>query len=210
MIKFIPNILTLMRLILTVVFLVMILYIPATPYKHSVLYIDAVFVLFVIAGLTDIVDGKIARMYNASSKFGRMLDPLVDKVLVCGGFICLAVIGQPRLFNFSTTMLAIIQWGIAGIITLREVVMTIVRHIAESRGINFAATPAGKLKMFVQSFAIGTILVKMAHFVEAAWGNWFTLIVLIAAVTITIISAMPSMRKKREQFAAKGRSLIEL
>jgi CDP-diacylglycerol--glycerol-3-phosphate 3-phosphatidyltransferase len=174
----------------------MILYVPAVRRDgDATLFIDAVFVLFLIAGLTDIVDGKIARMYNASSKFGRMLDPLVDKVLVCGGFICLAIIGEPKLFSFSAITLAIIQWGAAGIITLREVVMTIVRDIAESRGINFAATAAGKLKMFVQSFAIGAILVKMAHLNDAAWANWLTLIMLAASATITVISAISSVRR---------------
>ena len=188
-----------MRLLLTAVFLVMLLYIPTTPGQHITLFIDSVFVLFVITALTDIVDGIIARTYNASSKFGRMLDPLVDKVLVCGGFICLAVIGQPKLFNFSPFTLSIIQWGVAGIITLREVVMTIVRHIAESRGINFAATAAGKLKMFVQSFTIGTILVKMAHFTDAAWANWLTLVLLAAAAVLTVISAVPSFRRTNTQ-----------
>ena len=199
MIKFVPNILTIARLVLAIVILGMLLYIP-TYQKHETAaavsaYIDWLFVLFLVACLTDAIDGKIARSYNVASKFGRMLDPLVDKVLVCGGFIALAVIGEPKLFNFSPLTLSIIQWGIAGIITLRELVMTIVRHIAESRGINFAATAAGKLKMFVQSFAIGTILVKMAHFADAAWGNWFTSIVLIAAAVLTVVSAMPSMRR---------------
>jgi CDP-diacylglycerol--glycerol-3-phosphate 3-phosphatidyltransferase len=196
MIKFVPNILTLIRLLLTVVFLVLILYIPETQgQRGGTLFIDAVFVLFLVAALTDIVDGIIARTYNASSKFGRIMDPFADKVLVCGGFICFAIIGEPRLFDFSAITLAIIQWGTAVIITLREVAMTIVRHIAESRGINFAATAAGKLKMCVQSFAIGVILVKMAHFPDAAWGNWFTLITLIVAAAITIISAFPSARR---------------
>jgi CDP-diacylglycerol---glycerol-3-phosphate 3-phosphatidyltransferase len=199
MIRFVPNILTAARLVLALVILGMILYVPTyqkneTPVVYS-RYLDWLFALFLIACLTDAIDGKIARKYNVASKLGRMLDPLVDKVLICGGFIALAIVGQPKLFDFSTTTLTIIQWGIAGIITLRELVMTIVRHIAESRGINFAATAAGKLKMVVQSFAIGTILVKMAHFPDAAWGNWFTLFVLTAAAVLTIVSAMPSMRR---------------
>jgi phosphatidylglycerophosphate synthase len=95
--------------------------------------------------------------------------------------------------------LFIIQWVVAGIITLREFVMTIVRHIAESRGINFAATAAGKIKMFVQSFTIGTILIKMAHLNDAAWANWLTLIMLIASAAITIISAFPAVRRANTQ-----------
>jgi CDP-diacylglycerol---glycerol-3-phosphate 3-phosphatidyltransferase len=203
MIKFVPNILTMARLVLALVILGIILYIPTYQTHESAAavscYIDWLFVLFIVACLTDAIDGKIARSYNVVSKFGRMLDPLVDKVLVCGGFISLAIIGEPKLFNFSPLTLIIIQWGIAGIITLRELVMTIVRHIAESRGINFAAVAAGKLKMFVQSFALGTILVKMAHFPDAAWGNWLTLILLIASAAITVVSAMPSVRRTNTQ-----------
>jgi CDP-diacylglycerol--glycerol-3-phosphate 3-phosphatidyltransferase len=193
MIRFVPNILTVARLVLSIVVLAMILYAPDAV--HRTKYLDVVFVLFVIAGLTDIIDGKIARKYNASTKFGRMLDPLVDKVLICGGFICFAVIGWPTLFSLSHATNEIIIWLVAGIITLREIIMTVVRHIAESRGINFAATPAGKLKMFVQSFAIGTILVKTAHVPETAWGNWFTAAVLAICAAITIISALPAVRR---------------
>ncbi|OHB53432.1 MAG: hypothetical protein A2Y07_00020 [Planctomycetes bacterium GWF2_50_10] len=199
MIRFVPNILTFIRLALSLVFLAMVLYYPAfesaEPAK-SARYLDWSFVLFIIAALTDIIDGKIARKYNASSKLGRMLDPLVDKVLICGAFICFAIIGQPRLFNLSGYPLLAIQWGVAGIITAREVVMTIIRQIAESRGINFAAKPAGKLKMFVQSFAVGTIIVKMAHFPEAAWANWFTFVILVFAAIITISSAISATRRK--------------
>lgn len=203
MIKFVPNILTVARLVLSLVILGMILSLPADQTHNTATavsrYTDWLFVLFLIACLTDAIDGKIARSYNVASKFGRMLDPLVDKVLVCGGFIALAVIGEPKLFDFSPLTLSIIHWGIAGIITLRELVMTIVRHIAESRGINFAATAAGKIKMFVQSFALGTILVKMAHFPDAAWANWLTLFLLAAAAVLTVISAMPSMRRAQTQ-----------
>lgn len=193
MIRFVPNILTMLRLVLSLVFLGMVLYMPklqASPERSC--FIDWAFVLFVVAGLTDIVDGKIARKYNASSKFGRILDPLVDKVLVCGAFVCFAIIGQPKLFDISGWALTAIHWGVAAVIIAREVTITILRQIAESRGINFAAMPAGKLKMFVQSFTIGTILVKMSHVPDAAWGNWITILALIASAAITVFSALPA------------------
>ena len=70
------------------------------------------FILFVVSGLTDIVDGKIARMYNVTSKFGRIVDPLADKFLVCGAFICFAFVGQPRLdnFNIAPATMEIFRW----------------------------------------------------------------------------------------------------
>lgn len=199
MVKLIPNILTAGRLPLTVVFLVMILYSPKVSPGSLPLYLDFAFVLFVVTGLTDIIDGIVARKYDVTSKFGRMLDPLVDKVLICGAFICFAIIGQPRLFEWPATALLIIQWSVAGIITIREVFVTILRHTAEARGINFSATAAGKIKMFVQSFVIGTVIIKMAHVPSAAWGQWFTtitLIIMVAVTTASVVSAVQKMRVK--------------
>jgi len=166
MLWYIPNILTFGRLVLTIVFLIMILYSPPHYAQGEVAFpgfLDIAFIVFVAAGLTDMVDGPVARRLNVTSKFGRMIDPLADKILVCGTFICFARIGEPKLFGLSTTTLAIIHWTIAAILILREVYVTVLRHTAESRGVNFAATMSGKIKMCVQSFAIGTVVIKMAH-----------------------------------------------
>jgi len=194
MTKLIPNILTFARFALTVVFLIMILYSPST--ENKLLFLDIAFVVFVAAGLTDIVDGHIARKLNVASKFGRMLDPLADKVLVCGAFICFAIIGEPRLFSLSRTALIVLQWSIVGILVAREAYVTTLRHIAEARGINFAATFSGKIKMFIQSFAIGTVVIKMAHVQTATWGYWFTTITLAAMLTVTVISGLTATRRR--------------
>ena len=196
MIKFVPNILTMGRIVLTVIFLVMILYAPSPEAANRSLFIDIVFVLFVITGLTDIVDGKVARHFNVVSKFGRIMDPLADKFLVCGAFICFAIIGEPVLFGLSKVQLAIIHWTVAGVIILREVYVTVLRHVAEAKGINFAATVSGKLKMFLQAFAIGTVLVKMAYVQTAMWGYWFTSVVFILMTVVTVISGVRATTRK--------------
>ena len=157
--RFIPNILTFTRLVLTVIFLIMILYCPHVANKPF--FLDIAFVLFVAAGLTDIIDGKVARKLNVTSKFGRMIDPLADKVLVCGAFICFAIIKEPVLFNFKPITMVVIRWSVVGILILREAYVTVLRHIAETKGINFAATISGKIKMFLQSFAIGTVVIRL-------------------------------------------------
>jgi len=198
MLKLIPNILTFGRLVLTIVFLIMILYSPphyaqgGLPFPD---FLDIAFVLFVIAGLTDVVDGAIARRLGAATKFGRMVDPLVDKILVCGTFICFALIGRPKLFNFSDAALAIIHWTVAAILILREVYVTALRHIAESRGVNFAATVSGKIKMFLQSFAIGTVIIKMAHVQTATWGYWFTTVVFVIMLSVTVVSGIRATQR---------------
>lgn len=199
MIKQIPNILTLSRLVLTVVVLVMILYAPYVENQSS--FLDIAFVLFVISGLTDIADGIAARRLNVASKFGRMLDPLVDKILVCGAFICFAIIDEPKLFSLSGPLLALIHWLVAGILIAREAYVTILRHIAEAKGINFAATISGKLKMFTQTFAIGTVLIKMAHVPTATWGYWFTTITFIVMIVTTVFSGLRATRRKSWQQA---------
>ncbi len=198
MVKQIPNILTFGRFVLTVVFIIMILYSPPRyaggeqPFPG---FLDIAFILFVIAGLTDLVDGAIARKLNVASKVGRMMDPLADKVLVCGAFICFAIIGEPKLFNFKPAVMAVIQWSVAGVIIAREVYVTVLRHIAEARGVNFAATFSGKIKMFLQSFAIGTIVIKIAHVQTATWGYWFTTVALILMLAVTVISGLRATRR---------------
>ena len=200
MLRFIPNILTFGRLVLTILFLIMILYSPHVANRPF--FLDIAFVLFVIAGLTDVVDGLIARKLNVTSKFGRMIDPLVDKVLVCGAFICFAVIGEPKLFNLPNTELSIIHWVVVAILILREVYVTTLRHIAEARGVNFAATASGKVKMFLQSFAIGTVMIKAAHVQTATWGYWSMTVVLALMLTVTVVSGIRATQRNSWKKAA--------
>ncbi len=193
MLRFIPNILTFGRLVLTIVFLVMILYSPHVANKA--VFLDVAFVLFVVAGLTDMVDGIAARRLNVTSKFGRMVDPLADKILVCGTFICFAIIGEPKLFRLGPVTLAVIQWSVAGILIAREAYVTVLRHIAEARGVSFAATISGKVKMFLQSFAIGTVIIKTAHVQTATWGYWFTTVTFVIMLAATVISGLRATQR---------------
>ena len=186
MFRQIPNILTFGRLVLTVLFLGMLLYIPRADDK--VLTYDTALTIFIIAGITDIIDGPIARKLNVASKFGRMLDPLADKILVCGAFICFAFICEPKLFDFSQVAMHVIRWGTAVILIGREGYVTVLRHAAEAKGIDFRAVASGKIKMFLQSFAVGTVIVKAAHVPTAAWGSWFTAITLLIMLAVTIVS----------------------
>ncbi len=193
MLKLIPNILTFGRLVLTVVFLIMILVSPSV--KDKKLFLDIAFIIFVIAGLTDVVDGEVARRLGVTSKFGRMVDPLFDKILVCGSFICFAIIGEPKMYTFSPLQLSVIHWAVAAVIILREVYVTILRHISEARGINFAATASGKIKMFLQSFAIGTVVIKYAHFDEAFIWSFITSAVLVIMLVSTVVSGLKATRR---------------
>jgi CDP-diacylglycerol---glycerol-3-phosphate 3-phosphatidyltransferase len=193
--KAVPNILTFARLGLTIVFLAMIMYWPDTA-QHPC-FLDGAFVLFVVAGLTDIVDGHVARRWNATSKFGRMIDPLVDKVLVCGAFICFALIDEPKFFGWGPVARGFFHWIVVVVLVTREAYVTILRQLAEARGMNFAAVKIGKIKMFIQTFVIGTVLIKMAHVPTATWGYWFTVVVYAAMVAVTIASGIEATRRSR-------------
>jgi CDP-diacylglycerol---glycerol-3-phosphate 3-phosphatidyltransferase len=205
MIKQIPNILTLGRFVLTVVFLIMLLMSPPyyangeLPFPH---FLDYAFIIFVIAGLTDMIDGTIARKLGVAGKFGRIMDPLADKVLVCGAFICFAIIGQPKLFDFSPVTMSIILWLVAGIIVLREVYVTVLRHTAEARGVAFAATTSGKIKMFIQSFVVGTVVIKVAHVQTAVWGYWFMTVIFAIMIIVTVFSGLRATKRNSWKQAA--------
>jgi len=205
MLRLIPNILTFGRLVLTIILLIMILYSPRLysrgerPFPD---FLDVAFVIFVLAGFTDLVDGIVARKLNVTSKFGRMIDPLADKILVCGAFICFAIIGEPRLFSLGPRTLAAIHWSVAGILIAREAYVTTLRHIAEARGVNFAATISGKVKMFLQTFAIGTVIIKMAHVQTATWGYWFTTVTFVIMLVLTVISGLRATQRSSWKQAA--------
>ena len=193
MVRFIPNILTFTRFGLTFVFLGMILYSPSATNKQ--VFLDVAFVVFVIAEVTDIVDGKIARRFKAGSKLGRMTDPLADKILVCGAFVCFAIIGEPRLFGLGRGALAVIHWTVAGMLIAREAYVTIIRHITEARGLVFPAVATGRVKGVLQAFAIGTVIIKTAHFQTATWGYWFTAVTFGLVLAFTVISGFAATRR---------------
>jgi len=98
--------------------------------------------------------------------------------------------------------MTVIHWSVAGVIILREVYITTLRHIAEARGVNFAATISGKIKMFLQSFAIGTAVIKIAHVQTAAWGYWFTTITFALMLIVTIISGLRATQRSSWKKAA--------
>ncbi len=202
-IKHIPNALTVGRLVLTVILLGLIIYAPTTGQAKPANLLLGVFILFVVTGLTDIVDGYLARKFEVTSKFGRMMDPLADKFLVCGAFFCFAWVGQPLMDELvlngkpllSEPSLSIIRWGTAIIIFAREVIVQTLRQIAESRGVQFGAVWSGKLKMFLQSFGIGTVIIGWAY-VERPWGDWFTLITYALMVAATVLSGIQSLTRR--------------
>jgi phosphatidylglycerophosphate synthase len=78
---------------------------------------------------------------------------------------------------------------------IREGYVTILRHAAEAKGIDFRAVASGKIKMLIQSFTIGTVMVKAAHVQTANWGHWFTIITFAVMLAVTVISGITATRR---------------
>lgn len=107
------------------------------------------FVTFAIAAASDFVDGQLARRLGEVTTFGRIADPLVDKMLTIGTFILL--LGVAELHPWLPA------WAVALMLT-REILITTVRAAAEGKGLNFQAIWWGKYKMVVQCIAIGALM----------------------------------------------------
>jgi len=139
----VPNMLSAARLILAIVLFGVIeqeRYVAATA-------------VFLVAASTDWVDGWWARRFGQVSRLGRIFDPLVDKVIICGGFILLAARGGAS---------AILPW-MAVVVVVRELVVTAVRAEMERTGHDFSAAFSGKLKMVLQCAAIAFELAARAE-----------------------------------------------
>ena len=153
-----PNAITMLRLVLAVVFFVVLEAIDRTAPAERIAWLGAWGMgLFATAALSDILDGHLARRWGVVSTFGRIMDPLVDKTLVLGGFIYLASPLFAPIPEYSMLGSGIAAWMVV-VILLRELLVTGLRSYIESRGIPFPADWSGKVKMFAQSAAIPTAL----------------------------------------------------
>ena len=142
--------------------------------------------IFVIASLTDLLDGKIARKYNLITNFGKFMDPLADKLLVCSAMICL------------TAMDRIPAWVVIIIIS-REFVISGFRLIASDNGKVIAASYWGKFKTVSQ---MAMIIVLIADF-----GGVFSMIgnVLVwVSLILTVVSLIDYVAKNIEVLTQGG------
>lgn len=121
----------------------------------------AAFVLFVIAGLTDWLDGFVARKQGIVSNFGIMMDALCDKILMLGLMIALVEVGKVHIF------LVLLIMG-------REFMITGMRLVAATKGVVVSAESAGKQKTVTQILAVGAFLLQDVFFKDLAyvWGSW--------------------------------------
>ncbi len=143
-----PNKLTILRLIMIPLF-VAVFYLTVIPYNYV---ISAV--IFVLAALTDFLDGYIARKYNLVTNLGKFLDPIADKVLVSTALIVMLL---P--FPNESAILPFYGAIAVAIILARELIVSGFRIVAASNGKVLAADKSGKIKTFTQDVAVVVLLV---------------------------------------------------
>ena len=188
-----PNKLTVMRMFLIpfVMFFYLANFIP-----HGIGKIVAL-VIFVIAALTDLLDGKIARKHNLVTNLGKFLDPIADKILTSTVLFMLIADG---------TIPA--PWGVivVSIIIAREFMVSALRLLAASKGIVLAADIWGKAKTMVQMIAI-PVCMLIPFVVELGAVCWFVLTIKIAgwvligiATLLTVISGVNYLIKNKDCF----------
>ena len=174
-----PNQLTMLRILMIPVFVILLM--NEMPYAAGV--------LFIAASLTDALDGHIARSRGLITNFGKIMDPLADKLLVASALICLVDLGQ------------VPGWMVI-VILGREFLITGLRSVAAGEGIIIAAGTSGKVKTVLQMIAISVILLQnwpFSLFTEVPVGT----ILLWLAVLVTIYSGIEYVVKSRDVFLQK-------
>ena len=188
-----PNKLTVSRLILTAIFLL-------AMFVEFPFHITAALVLFVAASLTDLFDGIIARRRNLVTDFGKLMDPLADKVLICSAFIAFIEL------EWMPAWMVIV-------IVARELAITGLRLLAASKNIVLAAERQGKNKTISQITAAIALLVTHSHadwgivgqlfafeIAGHAWVWWVAEISKWVAVVLTALSGFLYLWKNREVY----------
>lgn len=196
MFRHVPNALTGGRLALAAVFFVLLSY-----YQHEgrgdPLILNGAFLVYLVALVTDFLDGYLARKWKVEGAFGRIVDPFVDKVLVLGSFIFFAgknfVIQEPRTLVVKT-ITGVAPWMVV-LILARELLVTSLRGAGEQSGQNFGAAFSGKVKMVLQSVTIMAILLYVNYFDTAGeevkqYALYFRDACIWATIIVTLLSGV--------------------
>lgn len=150
-------------------------------------------IVFLAAAFTDMLDGKIARKYNLVTNFGKLMDPLADKLLTMAAFVCLVELGD------------IPAWMVI-VILGREFIITGMRQVAAAEGIVIAAGWSGKIKTVCQMVAIPLIMLNNWPCSMLPFQFPLDQIALWAALVMTIWSGAEYIIKNKEVFSMKNKS----
>ena len=169
-----PNKLTLFRVVLIPFFVFFLL----APYFEGYGNYIAV-AIFIVASITDFLDGKIARKYNLVTNFGKFMDPLADKLLVCSALICLI-------------QLELIPAWVVIIIIAREFIISGFRLVASDNGVVIAASYWGKFKTAFQMLTVIVLILNIPNKVFTILGT----ALIYVSLALTVISLIDYIAKK--------------
>ncbi|MCC6360067.1 MAG: CDP-diacylglycerol--glycerol-3-phosphate 3-phosphatidyltransferase [Phycisphaerales bacterium] len=194
----IPNQITLARLALTIIFFAMLtLYSTGNAGRQWLL--DACFWLYLVAAVTDIVDGYLARTWKQVTSFGRVVDPVVDKVMVCGAFVFFA---SSHFVNSAGVNVTGVEAWMATLILLRELLVAAIRSFSESHGVDFAANWVGKFKSFFQFATVCVILGVLAWYPEKL--AWLRVTCIWITVIVTALSIIAYLKRAEAFLLSRG------
>ena len=173
-----PNKLTMGRIFAIPVFIIVFM----MDYRY------AAAIIFILAAVTDMLDGHIARKHNLVTNFGKLMDPLADKLLVMAALICLVEVGD------------VAGWMVV-VILGRELIITGMRQVAAAQGIVIAAGTTGKIKTITQMIAIPLLILENWPFSALGIAVPFNVIFLWIALVMTIVSGAEYIMKNKQLFS---------
>ena len=176
-----PNKLTLLRVVLIPVFVVLLLLEGGQNYTLRI----AALIVFCIASFTDFLDGQIARRNNLVTNFGKFMDPLADKLLVCSALICMIELGQ------------LPSWYVITVIA-REFIISGFRLVAADNGIVIAASWWGKFKTTFQMLTVILLILNIPALYTV------TLIIAGIAFVLTLVSLLDYIAKNSRVITEGG------
>ena len=195
-----PNRLTMSRLlfalaIFAILEIILRIESAANPGSTAVLSIAAL-VLFIIAAVTDAIDGYVARKQNLATAFGRMADPLMDKIIISGILVFLT--------RIPSTAPAVPAWMVV-LVLVREFLMTGMRGFIEGKGQGFGAQILGKAKMTIQCVMVCYAFVHMGFLTTQAWSEltlyvlmWLTMLSTLGSGLSYVPTALTVMRDAKD------------
>lgn len=180
-----PNKLTVLRVLMVPLFVLFML----APFAQNLAGTIIAFILFVGASFTDMLDGKIARKYGLVTNFGKFMDPLADKLLVCSAMICLVALDR------------LPAW-IVIVIIAREFIISGFRLVASDQGVVIAASYWGKFKTVSQMIMIGLLILHLGdkiHFFKV-----LEIIFIYLALVLTVVSLIDYLAKNKDVILKGG------
>ena len=177
----VPNALTVLRLIMVPLFAWMLL-----AHPHDITWRWVTTAVFILALLTDLADGKIARKYNLITNFGKLWDPIADKAITGMAMIGLSILGE-------------LWWWVTIIILIREWGITVMRFMTVKYGVQ-AADKLGKMKTLTQTIALVGLLAPFVHYMDVLQSgfwywvcavlHWVGIVAMGVALILTVVSGV--------------------